>query len=418
MAGSEPSDHHGSHRDLLWSLEDPSSLRRRVDAIIVPTFRPPAYLSETVRLAMSLDCPLVTLHSGKWTSASLAARRLPAGLDLIAIDVPEAARLRLPDLETSRLLAGSIFARRTDLSPKRNLALVLSRRLGWSRVIFIDDDITELNPDHMRQAVGLLDTHNAVGLVVGGYPDHSVVCHAFREAGGAQQSFIGGGALAIEVKRSQSFFPDIYNDDWFFMLDAKKGLQPVASTGRVIQQAYEPFRTPDRARAEELGDVLAEGIYWLLDKGKSLADADLRHWTSYLVTRRHFIEQVIEMVEKHNFEPGDKARRIAALKGALGRLACIAPDLCHDYLRAWAGDRERWQRHIQQVPTRQPLGTALDSLSRKGSPHLTWHAPGSGDHHALGPTRSPRPRAGSRNQWLPVPAEKADYPEAARRPGA
>jgi hypothetical protein len=262
------------------------------------------------------------------------------------------------------------------LSPKRNLALVLSRMLSWSRVVFLDDDITELNPDHMRQAVGLLDTHNAVGLIIEGFPDHSVVCHAFRDAGGAQQSFIGGGALALEVKRSCSFFPDIYNDDWFFVLDAEKGLQPIAATGRVSQQPYDPFRNPDRARAEELGDVLAEGIYWLLDQGRPMMDADLRHWSSFLKSRGRFIEQVLEMVDKHQLETGEKTRRIAALKGSLGRLARIKPALCHDYLQAWAADKELWQRHIQQLPAHLPREKALDSLSRRGTPHLTWHARG------------------------------------------
>ena len=365
-------DHHGSHRQLLWSFEDTSPALRKVDAIFVPTARRPAYLTAAADLAISLNCPLVTLHSGKWTGASEAAKRLPAAVDLIAIDVPEPARLRLPDLQTSRLLAGTIFARRTDLSTKRNLALVLSHLLDWSRIIFLDDDITALNPDDMRQAVSLLDAHSAVGLIIEGFHDHSVVCHAFRDAGGDQQSFVGGGALAVELKRNCSFFPDIYNDDWFYMLDTKEGLQPVASTGMVIQQPYEPFRNPDRARAEELGDVLAEGIYWLLDQGRPIADADLRHWSSFLVARKRFIERVLTMVERHQLGPAEKARRIAALKGSLGRLALITPDLCNDYLQAWIADRERWRRHIQQLPTHLPREKALDSLSQRGTSHLTW----------------------------------------------
>ena len=154
-----------------------------------------------------------------------------------------------------------MFARRTDLSAKRNLALMLSRMSGWSRILFLDDDITGLDPDDIRKASGLLDTHNAVGLRIGGFPDHSVVCHAYRAGCGEQQSFIGGGALVVELNRAGSFFPDIYNDDWFFLLDGHKSLQPVAVTGQVIQYPYDPFRNPDRARTEEFGDVLAE---WML----------------------------------------------------------------------------------------------------------------------------------------------------------
>jgi hypothetical protein len=224
-------DHHGSHRDLLWSPDDPSQARG-IDAIIVPTARRPAYLAEAAALAQELSCTLVTLHSKQWTSVAKAAPRLPSDVARISIDVPDPSHVRLPDWETSRLLNGTVFARRTDLSAKRNLGLVLGRMLGWSRVLFLDDDITELKADDVRRASGLLSTHTAVGLQVGGFPDHSVVCHAYRQAGGQQQSFIGGGALVIELKRASSFFPDIYNDDWFFLLN-DKGIQSVGVTGTV-----------------------------------------------------------------------------------------------------------------------------------------------------------------------------------------
>ncbi len=87
-------------------------------------------------------------------------------------------------LETSRLLVSTIFERRTDVSIKRNLALMLSHMLRWERVVFLDDDIRVPNPDDLSKAAGLLDTHAAVGLRVGGFPDNSMVCHAFRDAGG------------------------------------------------------------------------------------------------------------------------------------------------------------------------------------------------------------------------------------------
>jgi len=371
---AEAPEHHGSHRNLLWALDDPPPPSSAVDAIIVPTARPPAHLTRAAHLARSLDCPLVTLHSGRWTSAREAAERLAAGVDLMAIDIPEPARLRLPELETSGQLTGTIFARRSDLSPKRNIALVLSRMLDWSRVIFIDDDITDLDPGDMRRAAGLLDTHCAVGLTIEGFPDNSVVCHAFRDAGGEQQAFIGGGALAVEVGRNHSFFPDVYNDDWFYLLEPKTGLQPVATAGRVTQQPYDPFRNPDRARAEEFGDVLAEGIYWLLDQGRAVADADLGHWAGYLGTRKRFVTRVLRLVADQPLDAAEKARRIAALKGALGRLALITPARCHEYLRAWTADRDSWQRHIQQTPTGLTRARALDSLSRRGTAPLTWHA--------------------------------------------
>jgi hypothetical protein len=396
VQSTETPDHHGSHRDLLWAADDPATACQGIDAIIVPTARRPAYLLGAARLAQALRCTLLTLHSQKWTSAAEAAQRLPLSVDLIAIDVPDAAGVRLPNWETSRLLARTVFARRTDLSAKRNLGLVFSRMVGWSRVLFLDDDITELNPADMQRASGLLDTHSAVGLHINGFPDHSVVCHAYRQAGGSQQSFIGGGALAVQVARNKSFFPDIYNDDWFFLLDGSKGIQPVAVTGKVRQYPYDPFRSADRARAEELGDVLAEGIYWLLDQHKAIIDADRAYWTTFLEKREKFIKRVLGMVERDaGIGASDKARRVAALKGSLGRLALITPELCENYLRAWVADRQQWNdylrrlptSHDQQLPADQRRLQALAALSRPGFPRLNWRI---GAHGApLAPMTTP-----------------------------
>ena len=376
---------------------------RSIDAIFVPTARQPAYLAGAAELANFLGCPLVTLHSGKWTNAAAAARFLLAelsltDLNLIAIDVPHVAHLNMPLWQTTSILDGTVFASRSDLSAKRNLALTLSRRLGWKRILFLDDDITGLKADDVRKASGLLDVYNAVGLHVGGFPDNSVVCHAYRQAGGKQQSFVGGGALAVHTDRAGSFFPDIYNDDWFFLLDGDKWLQPTGVTGQVQQYPYDPFRTPDRARAEEFGDVLAEGIYWLLDQDRSIAEADQAHWADFLVRRREFICEVLSMVEVSSLEPNEKQRRIAALKGSLGRLARITPDLCEDYLRAWAADRERWRHHIERLPTRQQMGSALAWLSRKGSPSLTVAG-----KHTIG-----KQRTFSTNPYSPWPESQGE----------
>lgn len=372
----ETAHHHGSHRLLIWTVE--SAPQGEVDAIFVPTFRRVAYLKDAASAAQSLGCRLVTLHSGIWTSAFEAAAFVDPAVDLIAIDVPEVDRLRLPGLETSRLLAGTIFEQRTDLSTKRNLALVLSHMLRWKRIIFLDDDIRVPNPDDLSRAAGLLDTHAAVGLGIGGMADNSMVCHAFRAVGGWQETFVGGGALAVAMKPNRSFFPNVYNEDWFFLLNARKRLQQVASVGQVLQYPYDPYRIK-RARAEEFGDVLAEGIFWLLDQGKPASDGDLQHWRDFLAHRKQFIQQVRSMVAKEaSIAPTVRARMQEALTAALGRCERIDSELCVAYMKALAADQDRWQRYIQQV-RRQPvpsLEKALRSLTVGGGAPLIWYAGG------------------------------------------
>lgn len=345
------------------------------DAIIVPTNRRPPYLAQAAKSALELGCTLVTLHSGKWTSAAKAAQQIPHEVDLMAVDVSAHATLRLPDFDTSRLLAPTIFARRTDVSAKRNLALVLSRMLGWKRIVFLHDDIEIPHPEDLRQATDLLRSHDAIGLSLGGFPDDSVVGHAYRSIGGVRQPFINGAALAVDVSLCRSFFPDIYHDAWFYLLDTQRGLKQVGVTGQVIQYPYDPFRNADRARTEELGEVLTEGLYWLLDQGHSIADADERYWAQSLMRRRELIERVLSMVRSASIDSADQSRKVAALKGALGRLSLITPSLCEAYIDAWISDQRRWNQHIHRLPTPATRESALRALTRQGTPKLTWFMP-------------------------------------------
>jgi hypothetical protein len=234
------------------------------------------------------------------------------------------------------------------------------------------------NLGDLSRAAGLLDTHAAVGLGIEGFADNSMVCHAFRAVGGSQETFIGGGALAVAMKPNRSFFPNVYNEDWFFLLDAGKRLQPVASVGQALQYPYDPYRV-ERAREEEFGDVLAEGVFWMLDQGKPASDGDLAHWRDFLGHRKHFIQQVRNMVESQaSIDSTVRMRMEEALTAALGRCERIRPELCVAYMKALAADQDRWQRHIHQIRQKPvpSLEKALISLTVSGATPLTWHARG------------------------------------------
>ena len=372
MAGRGTPHHLGSHESLLAPSSDPLRTGRGIDAIVVPTTRPPSNLDDVANLVRRLKCPLVTLHSPGKPAADSAARHLP-DLELIAIDVPDKADLRLPRLLTSELLTGTPFARDSDLSAKRNLALMLGKMLSWSRVLFLDDDITVVSAESVRRASGLLDVYHAVGFHNSGYPDNSVVCHAYRDAGGEQESFVGAGALAVDITKCDSFFPDIYNDDWFFLVDGDR-IRPTTITGQVVQYRYDPFHDPKRAKSEEFGDVLAEGLFWLLDGQRSISDASRVHWRQYLAARKSFIEDVVSMVKVDDLADAEKARRLESLEAALEQLALIKPVFCESYVRAWQDDRQTWRRHIDRLPSGQSLSDAVAMLTPDDAPSLTYIA--------------------------------------------
>ncbi|HEV8561740.1 MAG TPA: hypothetical protein VGR06_35920 [Actinophytocola sp.] len=322
-----------------------------------------------IGLAAELKCPILALCS-KWSSASRVremATRL--GVEVIAIGIDQFPGRLQPRLATDELLVGTPFERRTDLSQKRNFGLLFAHLRGWHRVVFLDDDIKVPEPIHLAQAAQLLGSYSGVGLSVEGMPDNSVVCHAYRESGCKQDTFIGGGALAVRTNAVESFFPNIYNDDWFYLLD-DAGLRPVAKWGRAIQRPYDPFREV-RARSEELGDCLAEGIFALLDEDHKVLDADESYWAGFLEDRRQLIEETIGRVRGLDRNPVEKRYMINALTAARGRSHTITPVLCVTYLKAWQDDRIRWAEHVSQAHC-SDLNALFEPSPRSASRRGQW----------------------------------------------
>ena len=374
-----PAPHRTSHRGLI-ELSATTGDTTPVDAIIVPSARPAAALAEAGRLATALGCVLLLLCS-KHSDAEKAVESLKRrGLDVVAVDYPEGGIARLPDLQTSTVLGRSRLMRRTDTSAKRNLGLVLARLAGWKRVVFLDDDIQVPEPIDLARAAALLDTCDGVGLHIGGFPDNSVVCHANRETGASQDTFIGGGALAVPADRMDSFFPEIYNEDWFFLLDETM-LRRVGQIGVALQTPYDPFASPDRARGEEFGDVLAEGLFALLDDGGKIGDADHGYWKMFLAARLEFIETIRARIEGYRRPITVREQHmLESLAASCGRLQFIWPKTCVAYIEAWQRDRERWRRvmsRIRPIRSREGERAAIDvAADRLGL--RAYHSGGSG----------------------------------------
>jgi hypothetical protein len=338
---------HESHQHLLTHVEASEAPRAPLDAIIVPNGRPASYLDQAIKLAKAHGAHLLLMCSLLADASSAALTAKQAGVRVTAIDIAPGllpAGL-VPEFATDKFLRLSRFQRLVDTSFKRNLGLLIAVMAGWERILFLDDDIVLPRLEDLGAAAGLLDEHSVVGLANAGMPDNSVVCHALRDIGVAQDTFIGGGALAVSERAFGSFFPNIYNEDWFFLLDGPR-LRPSAVTGTAIQYNYDPYCDARRARGEELGDTLAEGLFSLLDNGHGLSDADQKYWGEFLPDRRRLISTAIEQVESSSIELAQKARMVAALKAAIGRSHLITPEMCVQYLRAWQADCVRWRTHV------------------------------------------------------------------------
>jgi hypothetical protein len=359
---------HETHRQLVGRARPVVSRRVRPDAIIVPASRPAANLDQAIALAQAVNCRLVVLCSRQadaiQVSARAAARRFRRA---IAVDLPadydhELLRFASSAL-TRKALPGTGDNPNGDLSVKRNLGLLLARMMGWQRIFFMDDDIRDVTPVDLYTTVAMLGRYRSAALRVTDFPDNSVVCHAHRETGADQDIFVSGSVLAVHCVEDIGFFPDIYNEDWLFFYDDARARRLGWSGRNAAQLNYDPFDGPRRAERQEFGDVIAEGLYGLLDNGVGETGADCEYWKKFLDARWRFLENIID--RRSQAAQDKQVKIISTVLTAMISVMHIEPKECETFVKTWRKDLANWADSVQSMPRTKSVDVALAQLGLK-----------------------------------------------------
>jgi hypothetical protein len=211
------------------------------------------------------------------------------------------------------------------------------------------------------------------GMIVRNFPDNSVVCHARRDAGLAQDVFLTGAMLGVHCNSLPlSFFPDIYNEDWFFFA-REAASRELRGVGQASQLTYNPYARPDRARREEFGDLLAEGLFALMGQvdpsvrfGDQLRAADEAYWSRFIDARHTVISEtkaLLSVAAERSEDHGRIASALVSLGAAQHHLEhMITAEDCVSFVDAWQEDLEEWQRFSSGVNNVGSTPDAMDFL--------------------------------------------------------
>ena len=390
-----------THLELLARRS--AGLRTSLDAIIVPASRPAVNLDHAVTLARAVNCQLVVLCSLRAQAAEvnelLALRNFTQA---VTVDLPEGYTLPKLDLVTSKPsslgLPDSCINPNGDLSTKRNIGLLLARMVGWERIFFLDDDIRDLDASDLREVATMLGPYGAVGMRAVDFPDNSVVCHGHRKTGGYQDVFISGSVLAVHCADPIAFFPEIYNEDWFFFYHTAKARRLGGHGRDATQLCYDPFANPQRAAGQEFGDVMAEGLYGLLHDRIGADDATSDYWRSFLDSRKRFLEAVLTRSE--GVEPYLRRRITSSIETAMEWSRQISPSMCEHYIALWKEDLDTWGQRLKDTPRGLSVKAAvreLDLIPSGRSPYALAGIMGGGPVDVIR-TRDSRPLIAGRHR--------------------
>jgi hypothetical protein len=403
--GGKKIRHKSSHSALLQSVEVESPLFppgapqvSKLDAIIIPASRRASSFDNLIKLSARLGAHLVVICSRLATIEDVAERvaRTPGARALI-IEIPKNYRVpQMPRRTSNRMFLEASAGRTSDLSAKRNLGLLIARLKGWNKIVFVDDDITLTDTAAFERLARRLERVDIAGMVCRDFPDNSVVCHARRLAGFRQDNFVSGSVLGVNCADLPfSFFPDIYNEDWFFFSKAVAGYE-LANVGDATQRPYKPFADPERARHEEFGDLLAEGLFSLIgeiwdqttdedddqpiDYRQLFEFATMDFWTDFIRARRETLQATRAGLELISAAEARQALR--SLTAAEQQLNLITPDLCTAFLDAWKEDVEEWEATVKATNSVSSVWEAMNELGLR-----KWRLAESGETQVAKPQR-------------------------------
>jgi hypothetical protein len=361
---------HATHARLL-RYQAPAAVtqeRPSLDAIVVPASRPAYNLDHAITLARAVRCHLVVLCSRDTRKSDVhALLRARSFSHATVVKIPRKYSHKFFEFETTDWIKEQLPGRNSDLSVKRNIGLILARMLGWERIFFLDDDIRDLDAVALRETVSLLhsarspqQSYYSAGMPASDFPDNSVVCHARRVIRESQDVFVSGSALAVDCTVPFAFFPDIYNEDWLFFYHDVAETRLGSSGHTATQLRYDPFANPMRAANEEFGDVIAEGLYALLEEDLKAEHATVERWGQFLSDRKRILDEIIERSDEAPREVREKMKHSVQI--ARKCLTEIRPEMCVEYIAAWRNDLKRWGDQRDTLPRVDSMGKALQEL--------------------------------------------------------
>jgi hypothetical protein len=364
-------EHRTSHDALLdRSPQSPSDAR--FDAILVPTNRQVETLQASFDLASQTSIPLIVVCSKRVDKDQVIKVAMRDNVEVFAVDFPQHPVFPESEISfttsTDEDILKASFGKTRDLSMKRNLGLAIAWMLRWQRLMFLDDDIFDVSKEAVGALAAALNDHNVSVLIPDEYEDNSVVCHANRLGGGAQGKFASGGSMGVRCYRDDlPFFPNIYNEDWFFFSE-EAASRKIARIGESQQRWYDAYRDPQRAVKEEFGDLLAEGLYARLDEEQPPRAVDraywdyfdLAYWDYFIDSRRKFLRRVANsLTDVHGPQVRAARESVEAAQRQLGR---ITPELCQNFIRFWREDLTNWRDYLTRLPRQESVESSLEYL--------------------------------------------------------
>ncbi|MDR0604468.1 MAG: hypothetical protein LBG80_09230 [Bacteroidales bacterium] len=183
-----------------------------------------------------------------------------------------------------------------NLGIARNFALDYSIRNQYDKVLFIDDDISEINQKIIHEGFSILNKDNFVSCSIGGTEDNSIIGHISKQLKIVEDNpkMLSGGFLFLAPSSITHHFYNIYNEDWimqFLEHDKERILMPFF----VKHDAEKNVKwNMSQVFFQEIGEIVVDGL--IISKDALLMDSIF--WDNIIKNRTIYIEYVKQCAQQ------------------------------------------------------------------------------------------------------------------------
>ena len=206
----------------------------------------------------------------------------------------------------------------------RNYEIMLSKVIGFQKVVFVDDDVSIKNPELLRATFRMLEHVDFVGARIGGLADQSIIGHVgLRQGDPELPEFVSGGFMGFRLESVMEPFMNYYNEDWIWILMHKTASYAM-TPAKIIHQTFHSMvrNGSNRAIRQEMGEMLLEGV-WNVAPSRNLPLLTVRSvWKRVIADRVFWIHDIAEKCRQQNDRVG-----VAIATALLRHASTISPSL-------------------------------------------------------------------------------------------
>jgi len=187
-----------------------------------------------------------------------------------------------------------------NLGIARSFALDYSTHNQFEKVLFVDDDISEIEQKIVLEGFSILNKGNFVSCNIGGVEDDSIVGHISKRLNIIDKNsrMLSGGFLFLTPSSINHHFYNIYNEDWimqFLEQDKKRILMPFF----VKHNADKNVKwNMNQVFFQEVGEIVVDGLF----SSKDAFLMDSIFWDNIIENRNNDIEYLKQCASQANIK--------------------------------------------------------------------------------------------------------------------